>query len=64
MAVGFINGTGSVGAIIGSMIPGFVHGRWGWHGVLVLLSLSSLVAGCVLLLKWNVLPPEGRRAES
>ena len=56
-AAGLINGCGSVGAIIGGTIPGFFHSHWGWGGVFTFLAATLLISGCLLLPKWNALPP-------
>jgi len=55
-AVGLINCCGSIGAIVGGTIPGFFHDRWGWNGVFVALSVSLLIAGLLLVPKWNAVP--------
>ena len=57
-AVGLINSCGSIGAIAGGTIPGFFHERWGWNGVFVCLSASLIIAGLLLLPKWNALPSD------
>lgn len=59
-ASGFINGCGSMGAIFGGALPGLVAKAWGWGALFSALGLSVLVAGLLLLPKWNALPPEGR----
>ncbi|MBI2950094.1 MAG: MFS transporter [Verrucomicrobia bacterium] len=59
-AVGLINSCGSIGAIAGGTIPGFFHDRWGWNGVFVCLSASLLIAGLLLLPKWNAVPEKER----
>ena len=55
-AAGFVNGAGSVGAILGGTIPGFFAQRWGWGGVFSLLGAMALAAALILLPKWNALP--------
>ena len=55
-AAGFVNGAGSVGAILGGTIPGFFAQRWGWGGVFSLLGAMALTAALILLPKWNALP--------
>jgi len=55
-AAGLVNGCGSVGAIIGGVIPGILSERWGWDGVFMLLAGSTLIAGLILLPRWNALP--------
>jgi len=55
-ASGLINGCGSVGAIVGGTIPGFFQEQWGWHGVFTFLAAAVLLAGLLLLPKWNAVP--------
>ncbi|MEA1950566.1 MAG: MFS transporter [Planctomycetota bacterium] len=55
-ATGFVNGCGSVGAIIGGTIPGLFVERWGWNGVFMLLAGMVLLAGLILAPMWNTLP--------
>ena len=55
-ASGLINGCGSIGAIVGGTLPGFVEKKWGWDGVFTLLAASVFVAALLLLPKWNALP--------
>jgi OPA family sugar phosphate sensor protein UhpC-like MFS transporter len=56
-AAGIINGSGSLGAVIGVGVPGFFQAQWGWDGVFTLLAGSVLVSALLLLPKWNALPP-------
>ena len=61
-AAGTINGFGSAGAIIGGMLPGLVQRSGGddadiWSGVFASAAASILLAGILLLPKWNALPP-------
>ena len=55
-ASGFINGLGSIGAIIGGTIPGFFKESWGWGGIFNFLALSALIAAVIMIPKWNALP--------
>ena len=60
-AAGMIDGFGSAGAIIGGMLPGLVQRTGGndadiWSWVFASSSSSILLAGFLLLPKWNVLP--------
>lgn len=61
-ASGLINGCGSIGAIIGGTMPGWIERVIGqdvdkWNGIFVGLSISILIAAILLLPKWNALPP-------
>jgi len=53
---GFVNGAGSVGAILGGTLPGFFSELWGWSGVFTLLGVMALLAAAILLPMWNSLP--------
>jgi len=53
---GFVNGAGSIGAILGGTIPGLFAERWGWDGVFTLLGAMAITAAVILLPKWNALP--------
>lgn len=53
---GFVNGAGSVGAILGGTIPGVFASRWGWDGVFALLGAMALTAALILLPQWNAMP--------
>ena len=55
-ASGLINGAGSLGAVLGGTVPGFFQEQWGWHGVFTFLAAAVLLAGLLLLPKWNALP--------
>ena len=55
-ASGMINGMGSIGAVVGGTIPGFFKESWGWEGVFLFLSASILIAGVLMIPKWNALP--------
>ena len=59
-ASGLINGAGSLGAIVGGTLPGFVWKQWGWQGVFDLLAGSVFLAGILLVPKWNAVP-DGKR---
>ena len=63
-AAGLINGSGSIGQIIGPAIPGLVPATWGWGGVFSIVGGMVLVAGLVLLPKWNALPAPARSSRA
>ncbi|MGY8787755.1 MAG: MFS transporter [Fidelibacterota bacterium] len=56
MSSGLINGMGSIGAVVGGTIPGFFKDSWGWDGVFTLMAGSVLIAGILMITKWNALP--------
>ncbi len=62
-ASGMINGMGSIGAIAGGTIPGFFKDSWGWEGVFTFLAASVLIAGLIMIPKWNALPDTAAKAE-
>ena len=55
-ASGVITGVGSVGAIAGGTLPGVLHHQLGWNGLFQVLSVCVLIAGLLLLPKWNAKP--------
>jgi OPA family sugar phosphate sensor protein UhpC-like MFS transporter len=55
-ASGLINGSGSIGAIVGGTLPGFFQEQGGWNAVFTLLGVAVLVAAALLLPKWNAMP--------
>lgn len=55
-AAGFINGLGSVGAILGGSLPGIVSERWGWNVLFTALAVTVTLAALLLLPKWNAVP--------
>jgi len=42
--------------IVGGTIPGFFKDSWGWDGVFTLMAGSALIAGLLMITKWNALP--------
>jgi len=60
-ASGLINGMGSIGAVAGGTIPGFFKDSWGWEGVFTFLAVSVLIAGLLMIPKWNALPDTAAR---
>jgi len=61
-ASGVVNGCGSIGAIAGGTMPGWIDQVVGpdvdiWNGIFVGLSISLLIAAALLLPRWNALPP-------
>jgi sugar phosphate permease len=60
-ANGLINGCGSLGQMIGVMLPGAVQQMVGkgndiWHSIFVGLGVSLAIAGLMLATQWNRLP--------
>ena len=61
-ASGMINGMGSIGAVAGVTIPGFLKDSWGWEGIFIFLAVSVLIAGLLMIPKWNALPENVSKA--
>ena len=55
-AVGFVNGMGAVGAILGGALPGIIATRWGWEPLFIMLGITTSLATIVLIPNWNALP--------
>jgi OPA family glycerol-3-phosphate transporter-like MFS transporter len=56
-ATGLVNGLGSIGAIVGGVIPGLLQENWGWQRIFTCLAVAAFVAALLLLPKWNAVPP-------
>ena len=61
-ASGFINGSGSIGAILGGTLPGWIEqvvgkGHDTWPYVFGGLGVALVLAALLLIPKWNELPP-------
>ncbi len=63
-AAGFINGCGSIGAIVGGTIPGLFYKQWGWNGVFTFLAASILLAAILLTPQWNALPATAKESKA
>ena len=64
-ANGVVNGMGSIGQMLGVLLPGWVETILGkghniWPGIFVGLGISLVVAGLMLAPLWNRLPPKAR----
>lgn len=60
-AAGLINGFGSIGAILGGSLPGVISQKYGWDALFHILAASILVAGLLLMPKWNAVPPTAEK---
>jgi OPA family glycerol-3-phosphate transporter-like MFS transporter len=56
-ATGLVNGLGSIGAMVGGVIPGMLQEGGGWQRVFTCLAVAVFVAALLLLPKWNAIPP-------
>jgi sugar phosphate permease len=63
-ATGLVNGLGSIGAMVGGVIPGLLQEGWGWQRVFTCLAVAVFVAALLLLPKWNAVPPTTDSASS
>ncbi|HLV79139.1 MAG TPA: MFS transporter, partial [Chthonomonadaceae bacterium] len=68
-ASGFINGSGSVGAIVGGTLPGWIQhfigkGQDPWQMIFLGLGVALGAAAVLLIPKWNVLPPTALARET
>jgi OPA family glycerol-3-phosphate transporter-like MFS transporter len=66
-ASGFINGCGSVGALIGITVPGWIGktiepGADQWQPIFIGLALGLALAALLLVPQWNRLPAQSRQA--
>ncbi|MEX0330398.1 MAG: MFS transporter [Puniceicoccaceae bacterium] len=59
-AVGFVNGLGSVGQILGLSLPGVISAAYGWDVLFTTFGITSLLGGLILLPKWNAVPSRKR----
>lgn len=55
-AAGFINGAGSIGAILGGSLPGYVSEKYGWDVLFYCLGGAIFLAGLILIPQWNTVP--------
>lgn len=55
-AVGLVNGFGSVGAVLGGSLPGYISDRFGWNVLFCVLAGCVLVSALILIPRWNSLP--------
>jgi OPA family sugar phosphate sensor protein UhpC-like MFS transporter len=61
-AAGFVNGAGSLGAVIGGTAPGWIGSLTGqgsdtWPTLFLGLAVALALAAALLIPKWNALPP-------
>ncbi len=55
-AVGLINGFGSIGAVLGGSLPGYVSQHYGWGTLFYILAGFLALAALLLLPKWHAVP--------
>jgi OPA family sugar phosphate sensor protein UhpC-like MFS transporter len=57
-AVGFVNGSGSIGQILGLSLPGVISAAFGWEVLFTTFGITALIGALILLPKWNAVPLE------
>jgi OPA family sugar phosphate sensor protein UhpC-like MFS transporter len=67
-AAGMINGFGSIGAIAGGTMPGWIESFIGpdgdkWGAIFAIMAISVVVAAVLLVPQWNRLPEEPSKAD-
>ena len=55
-SAGFINGCGSIGAILGGSLPGVIYLHYGWGTLFNILGASVFIAAILLATRWNAVP--------
>jgi OPA family glycerol-3-phosphate transporter-like MFS transporter len=68
-AAGFVNGWGSIGALIGGTAPGWManitgRGPGAWQAIFLALGGALALATALLIPKWNALPPTAAETEA
>jgi MFS transporter, OPA family, glycerol-3-phosphate transporter len=56
-ATGFINGIGSIGAILGGFLPGKITTEDNWTPIFVVMLVGLIASAVILLPLWRVKPP-------
>jgi OPA family sugar phosphate sensor protein UhpC-like MFS transporter len=60
-ATGFVNGIGSIGAILGGYLPGVITERSDWTALFGVFLVGLLFSAAVLIPLWRTKPPEASR---
>lgn len=63
-AAGFINGMGSIGAVLGGSLPGYISDRWGWETLFYVLAGLVFLAAILMLPMWNRIPPSAAESSA
>lgn len=56
LASGVINGVGSLGQMLSGFIVAYIASKFGWDSLFYFFVAISLIAGCLLAIKWNWVP--------
>jgi MFS transporter, OPA family, glycerol-3-phosphate transporter len=62
-ASGFINGIGSIGAVLAGYLPGRITKQTNWAPLFWTFIAGLLISACILLPLWTALPPVGKSKE-
>jgi len=53
LAAGVINGVGSLGQVMSGFIVAYITSKLGWDSLFYFFVAISLIAGCILAIRWN-----------
>ena len=56
LASGVINGVGSLGQMVSGFIVAYIASKFGWDSLFYFFVVISLIAGCLLAIRWNWVP--------
>jgi len=56
-ATGFVNGVGSIGAILGALLPGLLTTAEHWEPAFYIFTGGLILSACIILPLWQVRPP-------
>ena len=56
LASGVINGVGSLGQMVSGFVVAYIADKLGWDSLFYFFVAISLIAGCLLAIKWNWVP--------
>jgi len=56
LASGVINGVGSLGQMVSGFVVAYIADKLGWDSLFYFFVAISLIAGCLLAIKWNWTP--------
>lgn len=56
LAAGVINGVGSLGQMLSGFVVAYIANKFGWDSLFYFFVAISLIAGCLLAIKWNWVP--------
>ena len=62
LAAGVINGVGSLGQMVSGFVVAYITSKLGWDSLFYFFVAISLIAGCLLVVKWNWVPEAHKQA--